>query len=250
MNPADKMAAKIEPTERPRAGVTGSIDKLDEQLRVSVEALLHPSPPRPPVDELDDLLSAINHHLDEESSERKAIHRSLAAIGNKMRGRGSPGFTRYLVAICMGVAAALLWQSYGEAAKRMIATKTLEFGWSPETKQMIASWVKPARPDAAANAASNPKMPAASSPDPQQLQQIEAHIAAVQQAVERQLGDVRVTVQRLAASQDQIARQITELQAADEDILAKIPVPSPRPASTRKPTPIGPHPSSRPLPTH
>lgn len=69
MNPADKMAAKIKPTERPTAGVAGSIDKLDEQLRVSVEALLHPSPPRPPVEELDDLLSAIDRHLDEESSE-------------------------------------------------------------------------------------------------------------------------------------------------------------------------------------
>jgi hypothetical protein len=246
MNPADKMAAKIEPAERPRAGVAGSIDKLDEQLRVSVEALLHPSPSRPPVEELDDLLSAINHHLGEESSERKAIFRSLTAIGNEIRGRHSPGFARYLVAICVGVAAALLWQSYGEAAKRMIATKTLEFGWSPETKQIIASWV----PDAAANVASTLKVPAASSPDPQQLQQIAAHIAAVQQAVERQLGDVQVTIQQLAAGQDQIARQITELQTADEDILAKIPVPSPRLASTRKPSPTGPHPSSRPLPTH
>ena len=56
MGPADEMAAKIEPTERPLAGaVAGSIDKLDEQLRVSVEALLHPSPPRKPVEELDDL---------------------------------------------------------------------------------------------------------------------------------------------------------------------------------------------------
>jgi hypothetical protein len=47
MDPADEMAAKIEPTEHQSAGaVAGSIDKLDEQLRVSVEALLHPSPRR------------------------------------------------------------------------------------------------------------------------------------------------------------------------------------------------------------
>ena len=46
MDPADEMAAKIEPTEHQSAGaVAGSIDKLDEQLRVSVQALLHPSPP-------------------------------------------------------------------------------------------------------------------------------------------------------------------------------------------------------------
>jgi hypothetical protein len=78
MNPADEIAAKIGPTER-----LASIDKLDEQLRVSVEALLHPSPPRPPVEELDDLLSAINHHLDQETSERKKIYYRLGAIDEK-----------------------------------------------------------------------------------------------------------------------------------------------------------------------
>lgn len=131
----------------------------------------------------------------------------------------------------------------------MIATKTLEFGWSPETKQMIASWVKPARLEVAANVASTPKVAAASSPDPQQLQRVEAHIAALQQAVERQLGDVRVTVQQLNAGQEQIVRVITELQAADEAILAKIPTLSPLPASTRKPTPIA-SPSSSRAPTN
>jgi hypothetical protein len=93
MDPADEMAAKIEPTEHQSAGaVAGSIDKLDEQLRVSVEALLHPSPPRKLVEELDDLLLAINHHLDQETSQRKAIYYRLAAIESEMKGRseGSP----------------------------------------------------------------------------------------------------------------------------------------------------------------
>src|SRR5437660_1577266 len=103
MNPADEMAAKIEPAERPSAGaVAGSIDKLDEQLRVSVEALLHPSPPRKPVEELDELISAISLHLDQESSERKAIYGRLLAIQNETGGRGSRGFARYLVAIRIG----------------------------------------------------------------------------------------------------------------------------------------------------
>ncbi|MFZ1151180.1 MAG: hypothetical protein WAR76_15820 [Xanthobacteraceae bacterium] len=114
MSPADKMAAKIERTERPSAGaVAGSIDKLNEQLRVSVEALLYPSPPRKPVEELDDLLLAINHHLDQETSQRKAIYYRLAAIESEMKGRSSRGFARYLVAICIGVAAIVAWQSYG-----------------------------------------------------------------------------------------------------------------------------------------
>jgi len=114
MSPADETAAKIEPTERTSTGaVAGSIDKLNEQLRVSVEALLHPSPPRKPVEELDDLLLAINHHLDQETSQRKAIYYRLAAIESEMKGRSSRGFARYLVAICIGVAAIVAWQSYG-----------------------------------------------------------------------------------------------------------------------------------------
>ncbi len=241
MSPADGMAAKIEPTERQLAGVVpGSIDKLDEQLRVSVETLLHPSPPRKPEEELDDLLSAINHHLDQESSERKAINRHLLAIRNEIGGRESRGFARYLVAICIGVAATLVWQSYGEATKRIIATRIPQLGWSPETKQMIA-------PQTVQN---TPKALAGPSPDLQQLQQIETHIAAVQQAVERQLADVRETVEQLAAGQDQVVREITKLQAANEEILEKIPAPPPqRPAApTRKPAPIARPLSRAPIP--
>ena len=55
MNPADAEAAKLAPTKRPSASAAaGSIDTLDEQLRVSVDALLHLSPA--PTPELDDLL--------------------------------------------------------------------------------------------------------------------------------------------------------------------------------------------------
>ena len=249
MNPANEMAAKIEPTERP-----ASIDKLDGQLRVCVEALLHPSPPRPPVEELDDLLLAISHHLDQETSERKKIYHRLAAIENEVKRPASRGFAGYLLAICIAVAATVAWQSYGQPAKQMIATSAPKLGWSPEAKQMIANWVQQlgwtkqsrgaeSAPPTFANLSKAPSTP---SPDPQQFQQIEAHIGSLQQTIERQLGDVRVTVQQLTASQDQIVHKITELQAADEEILAKIPVPSPaRPASARKPTPTAPPRTSR-----
>ena len=256
MSPADETAAKIEPTERTSTGaVAGSIDKLNEQLRVSVEALLHPSPPRKPVEELDDLLLAINHHLDQETSQRKAIYYRLAAIESEMKRRSSRGFARYLVAICIGVAAILAWQSYGKAARQIIATRAPELGWSPETKQMIASWVErlgwmppPAGSTSTAVQLSAPqtvertsKAPTPPSPDLHQVQQIEAGIAAVRQAVERQLADIRASVEQLAAGQDQMAREITKLQAADEEILAKIPAPPPpRLAPARKPPPIAP----------
>jgi hypothetical protein len=44
MNPAEEEAVNKERTERPSAGaVAGSVDKLNEQLRVSAENLLRPS---------------------------------------------------------------------------------------------------------------------------------------------------------------------------------------------------------------
>jgi hypothetical protein len=276
MSPADEEAAKLVPTQGPSPGAVagrqdnleeqihsleeqlheatlkdlqrtnhqskpaedlhGSDDRIDEQLRVSVEELLHLSPPPKP--ELDDLLSAISHHLDQETSERKAIYYRLAAIENEMKGRGSRGFVRYLIAICIAVAATLAWQSYGEVAKEIIATRTPELGWSPEAKQMIAGWMQPlgwtkpsAGPESTAVQAAPvaqtapetvaPKMPAAPSLDPEQVHQIALDVAALRQNLEQ-----------LTAGQDQMAREITRemgrLESYLVDILVKIPEPPPQ----------------------
>jgi hypothetical protein len=203
---------------------------------------------------VDDLLLAISHHLDQEASERKAIRNRLLAIDNAMVRLASRGF-HYLVAICIGVAAILAWQSYGEAAKQRIATSAPELGWSPEAKQMIASWVQQlgwTKPLAVENKAAPiaqtapaAKAPATPAFDAQQIQQMQMDIAAMRQAVERHLADVRASVEQLAGTQDQLARDIEKLQAANEEILAKIPTPPPkRQAPARKPTPTT-QPSSR-----
>jgi len=82
--------------------------------------------------ERDDHRSGFTSRLDQEASERKAIHDRLGAIENGMKRRGSRGFARYLVAILIGVAATLAWQSYGDAIKQIIAGRAPELGWSPE----------------------------------------------------------------------------------------------------------------------
>ena len=285
MNPADEEAAKLVATEGQSPGAVaasddqfeeqlratlkdfqrtnhqskpveylhGSDDKFDEELRVSVNALLHPSPSLKP--ELDELLSTISHHLDDEASERKVIRNRLLSIDNATERLASRGF-RYLVAICIGVSAILAWQ-YGEAAKQIIATRAPELGWSPEAKQMIASWMQQlgwTKPLAAESKATpvtptTPEMvvakPATPALDPQQIQQIKTDIAAVGQVIERHLADVRATVEQLATSQSEMAREIEKLQAANQEILEKIAASSPkRPAPVRKPTPPA-QPSSR-----
>jgi len=181
---------------------------------------------------------------------------------NLTRRRVSRAFVRYLVAIGIGVAGTLAWQSYGEATKRIIATSAPELGWSPEAKEMIANWVqqlgwtkplsgpenaavRPAMPEPpqAAPVAQTapqtiaPKAPVAPSIDPEQVQQITQSLAALRQ-----------TVEQLAAGQDQIAREIKQVLAADMELLSKTPAPPPQPpaAPARKPIPAPPPSSSRP----
>jgi hypothetical protein len=250
MNPADEVAAK--------PGAAGSDEKSDQQLRTILESLGR-------VAHQDDLHSGFTPRLDLEALERKAIYDRLVAIENQMKRRGSRGgFARYLLAICIGVTAALAWQSYGEATKQVIATRAPELGWSPGAKQMIASWVQqlgwtkpPAGPEntavrpsaletlqaapAAAQTAPEPvvsKAPAASSLDPEQMQQLTRSLTTLQQ-----------TAEQIAAGQDEMKRAIVKLASGVVEVLVRLPAP-PRPqppaAPARKPTPTTPPSASRP----
>ncbi len=184
-------------------------------------------------------------------------------------------FVRYLVAICIGVAGTLAWQAYGDEAKRIIATRAPDLGWSPEVRQTIASWTKPlAGPTAArspvqenqkpipvAQAAPGAVAPTPAAPsfDSEQAKQI---LDGLRQTVERLAADLeqakqmvqsldglRQIVERLAAAQEQLGREMTRLHAADQEILARmIPAPPPlRPpaAPTRKPPAVPPQRSPR-----
>src|SRR5215469_15120683 len=233
-----KMAANVETGEGQSAGgAAGSDDKVSEQLRVAFKEFLRPSPQPNPAEALHAVLAEIARHLKNGSLAIKTINDRLLAIENQTKKRSSRWFTRYLLAICIGVAATLAWQSYGGAAKQMFATKAPELGWSPETKQMIANWVeqfgwtKP--PQAApiaqtAPAAVAPSVPVAPSIDPAEVHQIAMDLTALRQ-----------TVAQITASQDQMAREVARLQAADQEILGKIPEPPPPPPIAAAPAVAG-----------
>lgn len=297
MNPTDKRSAKTETIERQLAGAAaGSDDQIEEQLQAAVkdfqrlqsrsagdvhssddnlneqlpessENFLRPGPQRKPGEDLQKVLLRI-------TSERKALYDRLSAIDSQAKRletqtnkRASRGFGRYLVGIFIGVAATLAWQSYGEAAKRIIATSAPELGWSPEGKQMIASWVEqlgwtkpqadtestavrssvPETPQAAPVVQTAPAVVAPSiapSIDPEQLQQMTQGLATLQQ-----------TVAQIAAGQDQMARVIARLESAVAELTVKIPEARPQPpaAAARKPAqlsrpPIAPPSSRAPIP--
>ncbi len=137
--------------------------------------------------------------------------------------RAMPTLARYLITFCIGIAATLAWQSYGDAAREMIATSSPQLGWlAPQ-----AAPVMQAAPSAVA-----PGAPSALSPE---LVELKAGLVAVQQSVDQ------LAVQ-VAAGQRQMAGDIANLQAADQNILQKISAPPPRPAAppARKPAPLTP----------
>ena len=141
--------------------------------------------------------------------------------------RVSRGLIRFLIIFCIGVAATLAWQSYGDAAREMVASSSPQLGWlAPPALAQIA-------PEMVA-----PTAPATASPDEQQLRAMSLALAAVRQSVDQ-----------LAAGQQQMAGDIAKLQEAEQDILSKISAPPPRPAAAaappRKPVPLTPLPSSQ-----
>jgi hypothetical protein len=166
-----------------------------------------------------------------------------------MKRRGSRGFARFLVAICIGIAGTLAWQSYGDAIKQIIAAKAPELGWSPQAKQIITSWSvgwtkPPANLQKIAPDTIAPKAAPAPSVDPAQVQQIAQNLAAL-----------RETVEQIAASQNQTSREMARVESALAELILKIPEPSAQPpaAPDRKPVPVPPSsraPTAPPTPRH
>jgi hypothetical protein len=113
---------------------------------------------------------------------------------------------RFLITFCIGVAATLAWQSYGDAARGMIARSSPRLGWLA--------------PQAAPVVRTVPAASAGSSPDLNQLK-----------AISRDLDVVRQSVDKLAAeiSKVRVAKQDTDRTSA--------PPSAPTGAAVRKPAP-------------
>jgi hypothetical protein len=132
--------------------------------------------------------------------------------------RASRALVRFLITFGVGIAATLAWQSYGDAAREMVASSSEQLAW-------LAPQVAPA-----AQAAPRLEAPAApaATPDLEQLKAMSLGLAVVRQSVDQLAAQV-------AAGQEQMTRDITKLQAAEQDILHKISEPPPRPAAAAAP---------------
>src|SRR5467141_1493836 len=151
-----------------------------------------------------------------------------------------PSLTGFLITFCIGVSATLAWQSYGEAAREMIASSYPQLGW-------LAPQAAPGAQNASDMIA--PAAPAAPPPDQQQLNAMSLDLDAVRQSIDRIAASITTSqeqimhsVERLTAGQEQMTREITKLQETEQYILYKNsespPPPAPAPARARAPRPL------------
>ena len=126
------------------------------------------------------------------------------------RKRSRP-LVRFLITFCIGVAAPLAWQSFGDEARQMVANSSPVLGW-------LAPGVAPVTQ--APSDQLTATEPATPSPDLQQLKAMSLDLAAMRQSVDQ-----------LAAQHQQVTSDIATMQAAQQAILRKVSPPAPRQAA-------------------
>jgi hypothetical protein len=123
---------------------------------------------------------------------------------------------RLLATFCVGVCSTLAWQSYGDAARAMIAKSSLQLGWlAPQAARLVPTTSEAAAPASAAST---------------ELQQLAFGLAALRQSV-----DLLAT--QLAAGQQQMGADVAKLRADEQEILRKLAATAPRPTGSPAPKP-------------
>jgi hypothetical protein len=134
-----------------------------------------------------------------------------------MGGRAIRAFTGLLLAVCIGVPA-IAWQSYGDAAKQMIArwAPRLVMTSSPPESQnpseqpappaAQASAANPTLPQSAGTAQTAPEGAGPSSETAQLLQSMASDLATARQ----EIAQLRGSVEQLKANQEQMSRDVAK----------------------------------------
>ena len=175
------------------------------------------------------------------------------AWDNRAAGRPSIGrrmiraVARFCIAVLIGVGAALAWQTHGDQANEIIKTWAASLGQrlaavsttksAAEITLAAAQTAIPVQPEAhdvaLAQSRPGPQIPPAS------VGQAGPAVASTQQldSVVRNLAMVQKGLEQLGAKQEEMARNIATLQAAEQDIGSKL---LPAPQSSSKVVPLPP----------
>jgi hypothetical protein len=135
-------------------------------------------------------------------------------------GRGDlRAICRFLVAFCIGVIVMLAWQSYGDAARQLAQTSSLQFGGLEPIAQTTPNMIAPATFAGRFLG--------------------DQHLAAVQENVDQLAASPRqinIGIVQLPSVQEQMTSSIASQQHTERHTVSNVSVPLPRPApaETRK----------------
>jgi hypothetical protein len=170
-----------------------------------------------------------------------------------------PSPTGFLITFCIGVAATLAWQSYGDAARETIANSYPQLAWLAPKAEPVALNA----PDTTAQAAPSPDQQQLNAMSLDAVRQMVDRVAAGQEQITRAVDRIAPSVaasqeqlthsidriaasheqmmrsiDRLTAGQEQMTREITKVQEIEQYILYKnSESPPPAPARSRAPRP-------------
>ena len=150
--------------------------------------------------------------------------RDTAIIRPSLGRRALRRLARFLIVFCVGVGTTLAWQSYGDAARAMIANSSPQLAWlAPQAAPVVPTATDGVAPAGAASS---------------DVQQLAFGLAAVRQSID-------LLAAQLAAGQQQMGGDIAKLQADEQEILHKLSATPLRPtaAPAHKPAPVTPPPS-------
>jgi len=175
---------------------------------------------------------------------RPGLDAMAGSVLGKMRpSRGKRvlrGLVLFLILCSIGVGAALAWQSYGHAARAVIATSWPQLAWLAPESAPVPQAVPQAAPTVAPQAMAPPE-----------LQQLKEELAQLKNELQQlkempsALASLRQNVDQLAGSQQEIAGTVAKLGTRQQEILRKLASATPRPAPA--PKPLTPPSASKPL---
>jgi septal ring factor EnvC (AmiA/AmiB activator) len=165
-----------------------------------------------------------------------------------------PSPTGFLITFCIGVAAVLGWQSYGDAAREMIASSYPQLAWvapqpasAPSDQQQLNAMSLDAVRQSIDRIATS--FAAGQEQMTRSIDGIAPSIVAIREQMTRSIDriaasqeEIARTVSRLTASQEQMTREITKLQEISQYALYKNLEPQAQPGTppARKPVPRSP----------
>jgi hypothetical protein len=169
-----------------------------------------------------------DHPQSHTNTVRPAVRRNLPSPG----GRAMRGFIGLLLAACIGVAA-IVWQSsYGDAAKRIIATWVPQLASTSsqpfENPALSARPISPTAPVVAAQTASPEAAPlgrTASQDVAPTAAPVSTELAQLLQTMARDLAAVEQGIEQLKASQEQMASEnaktVEQLKASQQQMASE-----------------------------